>query len=139
MKELVIETGLVSYTLNGGGVLTFNPTDSAFVERLYSTFSALDQKQEEYKAEVENAREGEIFAVARRRDEEMRRMIDQVLGEGVAADVFGGMNVYALAGGLPVWANLLLAVMDEIDDSFAREQKAMNPRLDKYLKKYKRK
>ena len=50
--------------------------------------------------------------------------------------LFGGMNVYALANGLPVWCNLMLAVMDEIDSSFAREQKATNPKLQKYLNKY---
>ena len=48
------------------------------------------------------------------------------------------MNVYAMADGLPVWCNLMLAVMDEIDTSFAREQKRMNPRIAKYTAKYHR-
>ncbi|MBQ9720270.1 MAG: hypothetical protein IJV64_06200 [Oscillospiraceae bacterium] len=65
-------------------------------------------------------------------------MIDGALGAGCCAAVFGTMNVYALAKGLPVWANLLLAVIDEIDTTFAREQKATNPRLEKYLKKYRK-
>ena len=68
----------------------------------------------------------------------MRAMIDETLGASVCDALFGGMNVYAMADGLPVWCNLLLAVMDEIDTSFAKEQKRMNPRIAKYTAKYHR-
>lgn len=44
MKELSFETGLVTYDLNGLVQVTFNPTDSAFVERLFNAFDALDKK-----------------------------------------------------------------------------------------------
>lgn len=139
MKQLQFDTGLVTYDLNDAVQVTFNPTDSAFVERLFATFDALDKKQEEYKAEVERATGSrEIFEIARKRDEELRGMIDTALGQPVCAALFGGMNVYALADGLPVWCNLMLALMDEIDTSFAREQKAANPRIQKYTSKYHR-
>lgn len=136
MKELNIATGLKTYSLNGACEIAINPTDSAFVERLFRTFEALDQKQDAYKAEVEKATGREIFNIARKRDEEMRQMIDEALGNPVCEALFGGMNVYALADGLPVWANLLLAIMDEVDTTFAREQKLTNPRVEKYTSKY---
>ncbi len=137
MKELKFETGLVTYDLNGAVQVTFNPTDTAFVERLFNTFDALDKKQEDYQAQVERtAGNREIFDLAHRWDGEMRAMLDEALGQPVCDALFGGMNVYAMAEGLPVWANLLLAVMDEVDTAFAREQKAMNPRLQKYTAKY---
>ena len=63
---------------------------------------------------------------------------EEVFGFDVCGAVFGDMNVYALADGLPVWCNLMLSVMDEIDTTFAREQKAQNPRISKYTKKYHR-
>lgn len=44
--------------------------------------------------------------------------------------------MYALAEGLPLWANLLFAIMDEMDETVMREKKAMNPRIAKYTKKY---
>lgn len=139
MKELNFETGLVSYNLNGAVQVTFNPTDFAFVERLFNTFDALDAKQEAYNAEVEKtADKRKIFEIARQRDTEMRAMIDDVLGQPVCDALFGGMNVYALSDGLPVWCNLMLALMDEIDTGFAREQKATNPRIQKYTAKYHR-
>lgn len=140
MPELRFETGLVEYDLNGSAKVTFNPTDSAFVERLFNAFDELDKKQEAYKAEVEAAKGGrEIFDVARRLDAEMRAMIDDIFGQPVCEALFGGMNVYAMADGLPVWANLMLCVMDETDTSFAREQKQTNNRIAKYTAKYHKK
>ena len=137
MTELTFSTGLVSYSLNGQCEVAFNPTDSAFVEKLFDTFSVLDKKQEAYREEIEKTSDRmEIFEIARARDAEMREMIDGVFGAPVCQALFGRMNVYALAEGLPVWANLLLAVMDEIDTGFAREQKLTNPRIAKYTAKY---
>ena len=78
-----------------------------------------------------------MFAVGREMDAEMRQIIDGVFG-AVSDSIFGGMNTYAMADGLPVWCNFIFAVMDTIDTTFAREQKAMNPRLEKYAKKYHR-
>lgn len=137
MKELSFETGLVTYNLNGKADVTLNPTDSAFVERLFNTFDELDKKQEAYKAEIEKvADKREIFVIARKRDAEMRAMIDDTFGQPICDALFGGMNVYAMADGLPVWANLMLAVMDEIDTTFAREQKQTDSRIKKYTAKY---
>ncbi len=137
MKDLQFETGLVSYSLNGKIEVTFNPTDAAFVETLFNAFSELDRRQEEYKTIVESSTDNKaVFEAARKADADMRETINTVFGTDVCTPLFGGMNVYAMAGGLPAWANLLLAVMDEIDTGFAREQKATNPRLEKYLKKY---
>lgn len=137
MKELSFETGLVSYSLNGKCEVSFNPTDSNFVERLFSAFDDLDKKQESYKSQIEKmADKRQIFDFARERDSEMRAIIDGVFDVPVSDAVFGEMNVYAMAGGLPVWCNLLLAIMDEVDTTFAREQKATNPRIAKYTAKY---
>ena len=137
MKDLIFDTGLVTYKLNGTVEVAFNPTDAAFVERLFHAFEALDQADEARKDEAaRTANTREIFDLARKRDAEMRGVIDDVLGRPVCEELFGGMNVYAVADGLPVWCNLMFALMDEIDTSFAREQKATNPRIQKYTAKY---
>lgn len=137
MKELTFDTGVVTFSINGGCDVSFNPTDSAFVEKLFNAFDTLDKRQDEYKAEVERtANKREVFDTARKMDAEMRDIINEVFGSDVCASVFGGMNVYALADGLPVWCNFMLAVMDEVDTSFSREQRATNPRIAKYTKKY---
>lgn len=140
MKELVFDTGLVTFNVNGVCEVSFNPTDSEFVKRLFDAFDTLDKKQDAYKAEVEKiADKKEVFEIARRRDKEMREIIDNVFGVPVSDSLFGSMNVYALANGLPVWCNLMLAIMDEVDTTFAREQKATNSRVKKYTDKYHKK
>lgn len=138
-NQLTFSTGLVEYELNGRVTVAFNPTDADFIERIFDSFDELDRRQEGYSAEIEAQTDNAgVFAVARRMDSEMRVVIDAALGDGVAEGVFGAMNVYALADGLPVWCNLMLAIIDEMDSGFAREKKASNPRVQKYLAKYKR-
>lgn len=139
MQKLQIDTGVVEYSLNDSCTVRFNPTDPAFVEELYRAFSELDAQQEAHKREVAQLTDNrEIFALARRRDAEMRELIGGVFGQDVCTALFGSMNVYATAGGLPLWANLLLAVMDTVDEALGREQVATNPRIEKYLKKYRK-
>lgn len=139
MKELTFETGLMTYSLNGACEVRFNPTDTAFARRLFDAFDALEQRQEGYQQQAAALREPrEIFAFARERDQEMRQLLDGLLGAGTSDAIFGEMDLYAMAGGLPVWCNLLLALMDEMDAALAREKKAADPRLKKYLDKYRR-
>jgi len=106
---------------------------------LFVAFNELDKKQEAYREEVSKLTDKrEIFRVARERDAEMRAILDNALGADTCNRVFGSMNTYAMADGLPVWANLMLAIIDEIDTSFAAEQKKTNPRIAKYTSKYQR-
>lgn len=137
MKNLNFETGLVTFSVNDKAEVSFNPTDSGFMEKLFDSFDQLDKKQDAYKEEV--AKTGDkraVFEIARRMDKEMRETIDGIFQKAVCDDIFGTMNVYALADGLPVWCNFLLAVMDQIDTAFVWEQKVKNPRIAKYTAKY---
>lgn len=139
MKALNFETGLVTFDLNGKIKVTFNPTDSTFVKRLFDAFEHLDQRHKAYRSEVEKMTDKKkIFDFTQERDREMREVIDDIFDMPVCAALFGNMNVYALSNGLPVWCNFMLAIMDEIDTTFAREQKATNPRISKYTAKYHR-
>ena len=137
MENLTFETGVEEFDLNGKTKVCFNPTDSFFVEKLYKTFEQLDAKQEQRKEEISKmAGNKEIFDYSRSMDAEMRAMIDDLFGAPISDAVFEGMNVYSMASGLPVWCNLMLAIMDTIDSTFSREQKATNPRVQKYTAKY---
>ena len=60
MKELSFDSGLVTYSLNGKCEVSFNPTDSNFVEKLYSAFEELDKKQEGYKAQIEKIADTDV-------------------------------------------------------------------------------
>jgi hypothetical protein len=137
-KSLSVDTGLVEYDINGVTKAYFNPTDANFVERLWQTFTDLDARQDEFQREIDSIGDdgAKMFAYATERDKEMRGIIDNLLGEGVADALFPNMNCYALAGGLPVWMNLMFAVADEIQDAYTTEQKRTDPRVKSYSKKY---
>ena len=45
MPEIKFETGIVSFKLNDAAEVSFNPTDSAFVEQIFNTFDELDRKR----------------------------------------------------------------------------------------------
>lgn len=137
--ELNIETGLKTYSINGACEIQFNPTDANFVESVYDAFEKLDRQQETVKRQLEGVTDAKtIFRISRQQDTEMRGIIDGVLGEGVCEKVFHHMNIYSYADGLPVWANLMLAVLDLVDTTFADEQSKTNPRIAKYTEKYKK-
>lgn len=135
-------TGLEEYEIPGPGgtvKVLLNLTDLAFIERIFDTFNRMDDKQEEYSKAIEAAKDtNKIFEVLRRMEAEMRAEIDGVFNAEVCEGIFGKLSVYALADGLPLWVNLMLALIDEMDSSFAREKKATNPRIKKYTDKYKK-
>lgn len=140
MPEIRFDTGLVTYNLNGAIEVSFNPTDTNFIEGVFCAFEELEKQQGEHEKEVSDAKSNRtIFELSRLRDGRMREIIDETFGKHVCAPLFGSMNVYAMANGLPVWCNLMLAILDIVKDSFDREQKAIDPRIEKFVAKYRRK
>ena len=102
-------------------------------------FNALDQKEKEYKEQAEKIKDtAEIFDFFKKTENEMRNMIDGIFDVPVCDSVFENVSVYALSDGLPLWVNLMLAIMDEMNVSVMNEQKRMNPRVAEYMKKYKK-
>lgn len=45
-------------------------------------------------------------------------------------------NVYAFAGGCPIWCNFILSVIETVDNASEKEYATTNPRLQKYMGKY---
>lgn len=139
MPELKFDTGLVSYSINGTAEVSFNPTDFSFIQRVFHSFDLLEEKQQEYdKARQAATNYKEFFDISRRMDTEMREVIDAAFERPVCNEIFGSMNVYAIAGGLPVWCNLFFSIIDNFDESVTAETAKTNPRLEKYLKKYRK-
>ena len=139
MAEIRVDTGLVTHTINGVCELTFNPTDASFIERLYNATEFLDKKQAEYKEKSEKTDDlKEMFDVLRAIDHDMRQELDNVLKAGFCEAVFADMNVYAFAGGMPVWANLIEAILEYCNTELSNETKKCKARIDKYIKKYKK-
>ena len=135
MTELTINTGVEEYILNGYTV-RLNPTDPAFISRLYNRFSELEAQDKAWRDKMASLSGADALRAWEEGDHIFRSAVDDVLGEGTCAGVCGAVSVLAMADGAPIWMNILLAVIDMMDSAVAREQKAVNPKLQKYLSKY---
>ena len=141
MRELKFSDGLEEYSLNGRVTVRFNPTDASFLEKLTSLFSSLDALQEEVsslQASIPEDDDSAVLALARDLDGRMRALLDDFFGEPVCGALFGSMNLFASANGLPVWANLLLALTEEVEGAMQGELTAREKRIAKYTAKYKK-
>lgn len=127
------------HRINGVPVF-FNPTDMSFAEKLYNTFDAAENIQNDYKKKSADAAEPEqVFALMRELDTNIRFLIDTLFDDNVSGRIFGAVNVYALSDGLPLWVNLFMSIIDLMDDTFTAEKEKGDPRLAKYREKYKQK
>lgn len=138
MADIRFDTGLKKFNINGATEVCFAPTDMNFIEKVYSAMERLDEKQGEYKDIFATAKDTEIFDLVRRMDADARAEINSIFETDICTPVFGQMNLFTVAEGLPVWANFILALIDELDGAFAEEKKKTNPRIQKYTAKYKR-
>ena len=139
MRELKINSALETFKVNGVNgecEISFCPTDMYFVEKIYDIFENLDERQNKLEQAMSKAEGRGIFAVARKADAEMREIIDELLGANASSMIYGNTHLYASADGLPLWADLLLAILDSMEAANIREKAATNPRIAKYTSKY---
>ena len=62
--------------------------------------------------------------------------MDSVFGDGFCAEVFHGMQLTAMAGGLTVLENFVFAVIDKMDESIRDNMAKREGRIAKYTAKY---
>lgn len=142
MPNLQVNLGVEEYSLNDRVTVSFNPTDMAFTERLTKAFEELEALQEKARdlvAAIDGDDPRPLFQELRAIDAGMRRAVDRLFDQEVADALFRDVRLYAASEGLPVWNNLLLALVDEIDAAYRREKKAMDARIKKYTEKFEKK
>ncbi|MBQ0067676.1 MAG: hypothetical protein KBS60_05810 [Phascolarctobacterium sp.] len=142
MNTISFDLGIKEYQI-GAFTAHFNPTDMNFIERVFDAFEKLDNLQVKYSTELTENKDkmqgNELFDLTKRMNIDMRTVLDNLFGEGFSMDVFNTLHVYAMADGLPAWSNLMLAIVDELDESFVSEKKKTNPRIQQYISKYTKK
>ena len=139
MVNLKIDTGVVEYRLNDKVSIWINPADPAFVKLLLDRFTTLETQDKAWREKLTKLEDPkETVAAYEEGDSIFREALDDVLGEGTCKALLGRTSVLAFAGGSPIWMNILLAVMDIIDEAVTREQSTKNPKLEAYLKKYRK-
>lgn len=144
MAEFLVETGLVKNTFTGVGTgsieVFYNPTDIRFSERIVNAVERIGKKQESYEERNEKISDHkERFALMDEADKNVRAEIDGIFDAPVCDAIFGNLCVVtSYANGLPIGIGFLMQIIDDIDTTFAREQKCTNARVSKYLDKYKK-
>ena len=133
------DTGVKEFNINNAVTVWFNPTDLNFVERVFNGLEDLDKLYEKYQSEVDKVEDREVFDLARRIEADARGIINGIFGDDVCAPLFGDMSINTISDSFPVWANFLLAVIEQFDDAFTEEKKKTNPRIKKYTAKYSKK
>lgn len=138
---LVFDSGIKTLELSDGKghsiEVSFNPYDALFLGSIMAAAEKLDEKQATLKGLGDNWQA--IYDASIKADAEMRDILDGVFDAPVCAALFPRQTVFAVGGGFPAWANLLYAVVDQMDAGLAGEKEKAQARIKKYSEKYKRK
>ena len=137
MAEIVFDTGVQEFKVNGGRTIRFNPADIGFAETLYSVIAKVTDIDDERKRKTEKVQDyAKIFDYNRSADNRMRETVDAVFGADFCKDVFGDIRLSAMADGLSVIENFVLAVLDQMDESVTENLAKRDARIAKYTAKY---
>ena len=139
MEELNFALGVKEFKVNGGRTVRFNPADEGFLEVLYGLIGKLDELAQTRRKKTEKAGEdwAKRFEYAKSCDEQMRRAVDDVFGDGFSADVFGAVRLTAAADGLTVAENLIWTLVDRMDEDVKANLARRSERVRYYTDKYK--
>lgn len=135
MSEIKFDTGLKSFTVNGNTTVEFNPADAAFAHRLYTVIDTL-QNMENNMPDPNPENYEDIWKAVGTRENAITKEIDGLFGAGKSTEIFGNVSPLALSGGVPLWLNFLLAVMDEMSDEIKEQEKQVDIRLQNLKTKY---
>ena len=117
MEKITFDSGVKTYQINDSGILRFNPSDPNLYARF---FKAVDKLQEiekglEIAKEEENTKAtGEtVIHLMEQADMRAKKVLSDVFGkENNFDDIFGGVNILAVAGnGERVITNFLEAIL----------------------------
>lgn len=71
-------------------------------------------------------------------DKETRDIIDSLFDAPVCDTLFPKQSMFSVGNGAPTWANILYAIVDQMDGGLADEKEKAQTRIRKYSAKYKK-
>lgn len=80
----------------------------------------------------------EFYRKSREYDKQMREVIDELFDVEVCDTLFPRQSMFTVGDGAPTWANILYAIIDQMDEGLAGEKEKAQSRIRKYSAKYKR-
>lgn len=135
MGNLSYGAGKREYTLNGGAVIHFDPCDSEFANKIVLAIRNCNEIQKQFPKEAFEDLE-EQLACIQSLNNQIRQELDKAFDEPVAEKACCGSSPCAVADGLPVWMNFLMAVIDEIDANMPEGEKRSRERVQQYVERY---
>lgn len=140
MAEIKFNSGAEKHTIfssTGHADVYFGTTDIFFGERIYKAFDELAKISDEFSAKSDPRDPLEMFENYHKLENDLRAVIDGLLGDGTSEALWGCGSCFATSDGLPGWVNLMFALIDSMTDSAIDQQKLTSPRISKYAEKYK--
>ena len=116
MKELVFDSGIEEFSIQGGGVLRFNPGDPNLYARFLEAGEKLKTIEEDLVEKAKAVQQEEngagVIALMAEADRQMKQLLDWVFGgENDFDKALGGVNLLAVAAnGERVVTNLFAAL-----------------------------
>lgn len=139
MEKLNIDLGIKEYELCDGLTISFNPTDMELLNKIMECFQELQAEEETRRARIAKITDyKEMYEEYAEMDRLFREKLNDLFGKDICTPLIGDINIYARGNGLPIWANIIIAIIDEFDDSIKEQDKIGKARIDKYTKKYHR-
>lgn len=139
MEKLNIDLGIKEYELCDGLTISFNPTDMELLNKIMECFQELQVEEETRRDRIAKITDyKEMYEEYAEMDRLFREKLNDLFGKDICTPLIGDINIYARGNGLPIWANIIIAIIDEFDDSIKEQDKIGKARIDKYTKKYHR-
>ena len=132
--EIKVSTGLVDYDLGGKVTVSINPTDITFGDKLYDAIEQMSALQEEPLPEGDDTKE--VLKKMIEKDRRAREIIDNLFEKEVCRPLYDTVSVFAIADGLPLWANLLLAILEQMRTGAEKRRAELEKKIKKYTDKY---
>ena len=134
-----INTGVQDFNLADRVTVRFNPTDMVFIDRLKTAMDNCVAREEALQDELKGNDDVMVMLKASSAaDADLAQYINELFGLDVVTPLCEGVSVRAWADGMPIWANILMAILEVVDASQADQLKASQKRIEKYTKKYHR-
>ncbi len=139
--NLTFDSGVRDLELSDGKdrsvVVRFNPYDVMFIATVMDAAEKLDAVQQELTA-FNGETWREIYEACVDADKKMREILDGIFNVPICEELFSGQSVHAIGNGFPAWANLLVAILDNMDAGLEAEKTKAQTRIRKYSGKYKK-
>lgn len=117
--------------------------DVFFIGRILECADKCDEANTALSAKSPSADAGnnafiDFYHKAQEADREIRGVIDELFDAPVCDTLFPNYSMFAIGNGAPVWANLLTAIVEQMDSGLDAEKKKAQERIKKYSAKYKK-